>query len=69
MVPSAAGTSLDSRRCRLARGVLRPGTTPLADGFAAEARTMGSIIGSPNNVEAVTAYFEKREPKFEDVSE
>jgi enoyl-CoA hydratase/carnithine racemase len=45
------------------------GTTPLADGFAAEARTMGSLIGSPNNVEAVTAYFEKRDPKFEDVVE
>jgi enoyl-CoA hydratase/carnithine racemase len=43
------------------------GTTPLADGFAAEAATMGSLIGSPNNVEAVTAYFEKRDPKFEDV--
>lgn len=45
------------------------GTASLADGFAAEARTMGSLIGSPNNVEAVTAYFEKREPKFEDVSD
>ena len=45
------------------------GTTPLADGFAAEAKTMGSLIGSPNNVEAVTAYFEKRDPKFEDVAE
>ena len=43
------------------------GTSPLADGFAAEAKTMGSLIGSPNNVEAVTAYFEKRDPKFEDV--
>jgi enoyl-CoA hydratase/carnithine racemase len=45
------------------------GTASLADGFAAEARTMGSLIGSPNNVEAVTAFFEKREPKFEDVAE
>ena len=45
------------------------GTTPLAEGFAAEARTMGSLIGSPNNVEAVTAFFEKRDPKFEDVAE
>jgi enoyl-CoA hydratase/carnithine racemase len=42
------------------------GVAPLADGFAAEARTMGSLIGSPNNIEAVTAYFEKRDPKFED---
>jgi enoyl-CoA hydratase/carnithine racemase len=45
------------------------GQAPPAEGFAAEARTMGSLIGSPNNVEAVTAYFEKRDPKFEDVSE
>ena len=45
------------------------GVAPLVDGFAAEARTMGSLIGSPNNVEAVTAFFEKRDPKFEDVSE
>lgn len=45
------------------------GQVPLADGFAAEARTMGSLIGSPNNVEAVTAFFEKRDPKFEDVTE
>jgi enoyl-CoA hydratase/carnithine racemase len=42
------------------------GQVPLADGFKAEERTMGSLIGSPNNVEAVTAYFEKRDPKFAD---
>jgi enoyl-CoA hydratase/carnithine racemase len=45
------------------------GQVPLAEGFAAEARTMGSLIGSPNNIEAVTAFFEKRDPKFEDVAE
>ena len=27
---------------------------------------MGSLIGSPNHVEAVTAYFEKRDPVFPD---
>ncbi|HZN16289.1 MAG TPA: crotonase/enoyl-CoA hydratase family protein [Acidimicrobiales bacterium] len=43
------------------------GQVPLADGLKAEERTMGSLIGSPNNVEAVTAYFEKRDPKFTDV--
>jgi enoyl-CoA hydratase/carnithine racemase len=42
------------------------GQVPLAEGFAAEARTMGSLIGSKNNVEAVNAYFEKRDPVFED---
>jgi enoyl-CoA hydratase/carnithine racemase len=42
------------------------GQVPLAEGFAAEAQTMASLIGSPNNTEAVTAYFEKREPQFSD---
>jgi len=42
------------------------GHAPLADAFKAEERTMGSLIGSPNNVEAVTAYFEKRDPNFAD---
>ena len=35
--------------------------------FKAEERTMASLIGSPNNLEAVTAYFEKRDPVFNDV--
>ncbi len=43
------------------------GQVPLEDGFKAEERTMGSLIGSPNNLEAVTAYFEKRDPVFTDV--
>jgi enoyl-CoA hydratase/carnithine racemase len=43
------------------------GQVPLADGLKAEERTMGSLIGSPNNVEAVTAYFEKRDAKYADV--
>jgi enoyl-CoA hydratase/carnithine racemase len=42
------------------------GTVPLADGFATEERTISSLIGTPNQVEAVTAYFEKREPQFKD---
>jgi len=42
------------------------GRVPLADAFKAETKTMMSLIGSPNNVEAVTAYFEKRDPKFTD---
>src|SRR5262249_39921872 len=31
-----------------------------------EATTIGSLIGTPNQVEAVTAYFEKRAPVFAD---
>jgi enoyl-CoA hydratase/carnithine racemase len=34
--------------------------------FRDEARLMGSLIGSPNQAEAVTAYFEKRPPVFAD---
>jgi enoyl-CoA hydratase/carnithine racemase len=38
----------------------------LAEQFADERATIGSLIGSPNQVEAVTAFFEKRDPKFAD---
>ncbi len=41
------------------------GTRSIADQFADERATMASLIGSPNQVEAVMAWFEKREPKFE----
>ena len=43
------------------------GQVPLGEAFKAEERTMGSLIGSPNNLEAVAAYFEKRDPVFKDV--
>ena len=42
------------------------GTVSLAEGFQAEERTISALIGSPNQVEAVTAYFEKRDPRFSD---
>ncbi len=42
------------------------GDVSLADGFKAEERTIRSLIGSPNQIEAVKAYFEKRDPVFED---
>ena len=38
----------------------------LAEQLAEERRAIGSLIGSPNQVEAVTAFFEKRAPAFED---
>ena len=44
------------------------GTRPLADSFLEETRLMVDLIGSPNQVEAVTAYFEKRPPQFTDPS-
>jgi enoyl-CoA hydratase/carnithine racemase len=42
------------------------GTVPLARQYADERTTIGSLIGTPNQVEAVAAYFEKREPSFAD---
>ena len=42
------------------------GLVSVADQFAAERSTIASLIGSPNQVEAVTAYFEKRDPDFTD---
>jgi enoyl-CoA hydratase/carnithine racemase len=40
------------------------GTRPIAEQFADERTTMHSLIGSPNQVEATMAYFEKRAPTF-----
>ncbi len=42
------------------------GSRPLAESFLEESRLMGELIGSPNQIEAVTAYFDKREPRFTD---
>ncbi|HEX4905338.1 MAG TPA: crotonase/enoyl-CoA hydratase family protein [Acidimicrobiales bacterium] len=38
----------------------------VAEQFDDERRTIGALIGSPNQVEAVMAYFEKRAPVFPD---
>ena len=40
------------------------GTRPIAEQFADERATMASLIGTPNQVEATMAYFEKRPPSF-----
>lgn len=40
------------------------GTRPLAEQLHDERVTMGSLIGSANQVEATMAFFEKREPRF-----
>ncbi|HEY7940231.1 MAG TPA: crotonase/enoyl-CoA hydratase family protein [Acidimicrobiales bacterium] len=42
------------------------GTRPLGESFLEESRLMQELIGSPNQVEAVMAYFEKRAPVFTD---
>ena len=36
----------------------------LAAGFALETKLQTGLIGSPNQVEAINAYFEKRDPEF-----
>ena len=36
----------------------------LAEQFALERRTIGALIGTPNQVEAITASFENRAPSF-----
>jgi enoyl-CoA hydratase/carnithine racemase len=43
------------------------GRTDLASGFAAEQEEIRALIGSPNQVEAVTARFEKRDPAFGEI--
>ena len=35
-----------------------------AQRFAAEREHIGALIGTPNQLEAVTAFFEKRAPEF-----
>ncbi|MCC6437431.1 MAG: crotonase/enoyl-CoA hydratase family protein [Acidimicrobiales bacterium] len=42
------------------------GQVSLAEGFAAEERLIKRLIGSPNQKEAVTAYFEKRPARYTD---
>jgi enoyl-CoA hydratase/carnithine racemase len=44
----------------------RSGTVPLAQQYADERHTIGSLIGTPNQVESVAAFFEKRAPSFTD---
>lgn len=44
------------------------GLVDVAQQFQDESREMGELIGSPNQVEAVTAWFEKRPPVFGDPS-
>ena len=42
------------------------GTVSAAQQFADESRVIGGLIGTPNQVEAVAAFFEKRPPAFVD---
>ena len=42
------------------------GRVDLGTGFAAEQEEIGALIGRPNQVEAITAEFEQRPPRFTD---
>ena len=52
---------------RAAKQLLDAAVTAVpADGLATEARLQKTVIGKPDNVEAVLANLQKREPKFQD---
>ena len=59
-----------SRSPQAIRGAKRllnqSGEVDVAEQFADERRTISSLIGSRNQAEAVAAYFEKRDPVFDD---
>ena len=48
------------------RLVEQSGRVPLAQQYADEREVIGSLVSTPNQVEAVAAFFEKREPSFAD---
>jgi enoyl-CoA hydratase/carnithine racemase len=52
------------------RGIKRlieqSGRVPLAQQYADEREVIGSLVSTPNQVEAVAAFFEKRDPSFAD---
>ena len=66
----ALAADIAARNPHAVRGAKRlldqAGTVPLAQQYADERATIGSLIGTPNQVEAVTAYFDKRVPSFAD---
>ena len=49
---------------RAGKRLFSSGRDALAAGFAAERAEIGALIGTPNQKEAVTAFFEKRSPQF-----
>jgi enoyl-CoA hydratase/carnithine racemase len=52
---------------RVAKSLLnRAGLVSLKEGLLLEEKAQASLIGTPNQVEAVRANMEKREPRFDD---
>jgi enoyl-CoA hydratase/carnithine racemase len=60
-----AGKNPDAIR-GIKRLVEQSGRVPLARQYADEREVIGALVSTPNQVEAVTAYFEKRDPSFAD---
>jgi enoyl-CoA hydratase/carnithine racemase len=58
-----AGRNPDAIRGAKALLEAAPGR-PRAEAFLAESEAIGKLIGSPNQIEAVTAELEKRKPRF-----
>ncbi|MFP3900666.1 MAG: crotonase/enoyl-CoA hydratase family protein [Acidimicrobiia bacterium] len=66
----ALARDIAARSPHAVRGIKRlieqSGRVPLSQQYADEREVIGSLIGTPNQVEAVAAYFEKRAPSFAD---
>ncbi|MGH9229322.1 MAG: crotonase/enoyl-CoA hydratase family protein [Acidimicrobiales bacterium] len=66
----ALAREIATRNPHAIRGIKRlvdqSGRVPLARQYADEREVIGSLVGSPNQVEAVTAYFDTRDPTFAD---
>jgi enoyl-CoA hydratase/carnithine racemase len=66
----ALGREIATKNPHAIRGIKRlieqSGRVPLAQQYADEREVIGSLVSTPNQVEAVAAFFEKRDPSFAD---
>jgi enoyl-CoA hydratase/carnithine racemase len=66
----ALAREIATRTPHAIRGIKRlveqSGRVPLAQQYADEREVIGSLVSTPNQVEAVAAFFEKRDPSFAD---
>ncbi len=66
----ALAREIATRNPHAIRGIKRlveqSGRVPLAQQYADEREVIGSLVSTPNQVEAVAAFFEKRDPSFAD---
>jgi enoyl-CoA hydratase/carnithine racemase len=66
----ALARELATKNPHAVRGIKRlieqSGRVPLAQQYADEREVIGTLVSTPNQVEAVAAFFEKRDPSFAD---